>query len=101
MDEIRDAIRTGLQDSLREQAGPLNRRVVELRGVANGTIRRLESLQADVSAEREARVDDLAVLVDLLAAGFRGVNARLDRLEEALATRPSASIHPLRRADSR
>lgn len=99
MDDVRDAIRAGLQESLREEAAPLNRRVAEVRGLANGTIRRLESLQADVAAEREARIDDLDVLVDLIAAGFRGLNARLDRIEAALA-RPSADVLPLRRADS-
>jgi hypothetical protein len=100
MDDVRDAIRDGLREGLREEAAPLNRRVAEVRGLANGTIRRLDALQGDLAAEREARIDDLEVLVDLLAAGFRGVNARLDRIEAAIAGRVEAEVYPLRRADT-
>ena len=41
-----------------------------------------EHIQA-TSAERTARVD-LALLVDLIASGWRGVERRLDRLERIL-----------------
>src|SRR5215217_4515198 len=80
--ELRDALREGL----REEAAPLARRLAEVKGLTNGTIRRLERLEADLLAERHARVDDLALLVDLITGGWRGINERLDRLEAALAT---------------
>jgi len=44
-------------------------------------IRRLEGLEADVLEERHARVDDLALLVELVSSGWKGVDARLARIE--------------------
>ena len=38
----------------------------------------------DVLAERHARVDDLSVLVELIAAGFERVDARLEAIERKL-----------------
>ena len=40
----------------------------------NQVIRRLERIEGDVLAERHARVDDLALLVDLIAAGWKSVD---------------------------
>jgi hypothetical protein len=59
-----------------------------VRGLANQTNRRLERLQADLEAERNARVDDLAVLVSLISAGWKSVEERLDRIEERLDAEP-------------
>ena len=55
----------------------------EIRGLLNQVIRRLERLEGDVLAERHARIDDLALLVDLVSSGWQGVSTRLDRLERA------------------
>ena len=80
MDEIRNALR----DGLREEAAPLSRRVAEVKGLSNNAIRRLERIESTIEAERSARVDDLALLVELLTEGWRTLNARLDRIEAAL-----------------
>jgi hypothetical protein len=71
-----------------------------VRGLSAQTIRRLERLQGDLDAERTTRVEDLALLVDLIASGWRGVERRLDRLERimdrverALEDRPVASLY--------
>jgi hypothetical protein len=53
----------------------------------NQLIRRLERVEGDLLAERHARVDDLALLVDLIASGWRGVDERLARIEEGLGER--------------
>jgi hypothetical protein len=50
----------------------------------NQVIKRLEHLEGDVLAERHARVDDLALLVDLIASGWQSVNERLTKIEAAL-----------------
>jgi hypothetical protein len=50
----------------------------------NQLLRRLERLEGDLLAERHARVDDLALLVDLVASGWQSVNERLAKIEEAL-----------------
>ena len=60
------------------------RQLAEVRGLSAQTIRRLEGLQTDLAAERAARVEDLALLVDLISSGWRTVERRLDRLERSL-----------------
>ena len=99
---LREALREGLRDGLREEAAPVSRRLAEVKGLSNNAIRRLERIEATIESERSARVDDLALLIDLLTAGWRTMNARLDRIEAALQPReelsaPSQSnILPLR-----
>jgi hypothetical protein len=73
-----------VQDGLRAQALPVGRHVAELRGLTNQLIRRLERIEGDLLAERHARVDDLALLVDLVSSGWRGIEQRLARIERRL-----------------
>jgi hypothetical protein len=80
MDDVREALR----DGLREQAAPISRRLAEVKGLSNNAIRRLEGIEQTLESERDARVDDLALLVELLTEGWRSLNARLDRIEKAL-----------------
>jgi hypothetical protein len=75
---------TAVQQGLREEVLPVARHLAEVRGFSAQTIRRLERLQGDFVAERKARVEDLALLVDLIASGWRGMERRLDRLERVL-----------------
>jgi hypothetical protein len=79
-----DRVATALQESLRTEVLPVARHLAEVRGLSGQTIRRLERLQGDVGAERRARVEDLALLVDLIASGWRGVERRLDRIERSV-----------------
>lgn len=79
--QVGDAVR----DGLRAEVLPVARQLAEIRGLFNQVIRRLESIEADLLAERTARVDDLALLVELVSTGWRGVDARLARLEEGQA----------------
>jgi hypothetical protein len=71
-----------VRDGLRTEVLPVARHIAEIRGLFNQAIRRLERLEGELLAERKARVDDLALLVDLVSSGWRGVEARLARLEE-------------------
>src|SRR4051794_10944687 len=95
-----EAVGTALSEGLRTEAAPLARRLAEVKGLANGTIRRLERLEADLLAERHARVDDLALLVDLVTGGWRAINERLDRIEAAVAPREGQLVE-LRAAEPR
>jgi hypothetical protein len=70
-----------VRDGLRTEVLPVARHIAEIRGLLNQAIRRLERLEGDLLAERHARVDDLALLVELVSSGWRGVDARLERLE--------------------
>jgi hypothetical protein len=67
------------------------RHIAEIRGLLNQAIRRLERLEGELLAERHARVDDLALLVELVSSGWRGVDVRLERLEAASAEQPAPS----------
>jgi hypothetical protein len=77
---VEDAVRDGVQ----AEARPMGRQLAEIRGLANQTIRRLERLEGDLLGERHARVDDLALLVDLITSGWKGVDQRLARIERKL-----------------
>jgi hypothetical protein len=85
MDEIREALR----DGLREEAAPMARRLAEVKGLSNNAIRRLAGIEAAIESERNARLDDVTLLIDLLTEGWRALNARLDRIEATLAAQPS------------
>lgn len=74
--------------AVREEAAPVARQLAEVRGLANQTNRRIEKLQAELEAERHDRVEDLAVLVELISSGWRTVEERLARIEEQLAAQP-------------
>jgi len=77
-----------VRDGLRTEVLPVARHIAEIRGLLNQAIRRLERLEGDLLAERHARVDDLALLVDLVSSGWRGVDARLARLEAGTSVEP-------------
>lgn len=79
---VGDAVREGV----RAEAAPMGRHVAEVRGLLNAVIARLERVEGDLLAERHARVDDLAVLVDLVTSGWKSVDRRLERIETALAS---------------
>jgi hypothetical protein len=75
---------TALQESMRTEVVPVARSLAEVRGLSGQTIRRLERLETVIEAERRARVDDLALLVDLVTSGWQAAERRLDRLERTL-----------------
>jgi len=81
-----------VQDGLREQVLPVARHLAEMRGLMSQVIRRLERIEGEQSAERHARVDDLALLVDLVASGWRSVDDRLRVLEERLVQGPGGAV---------
>jgi hypothetical protein len=91
-----------LQDGLREQVRPVGRNLAEIRGLTNQVIRRLERIEGDLLAERHARVDDLALLVDLISTGWKSVDERLGSLERRLPDGENAVVYRIeeRRAES-
>jgi hypothetical protein len=95
VDDLRETLRDGLREGLREEAAPISRRLAEVKGLSNNGLRRLERLEALVESERSARVDDLALLVELLTEGWRSLNARLDRIEAAVQP-TDTNVVPLR-----
>lgn len=88
-----EKIGAAVHDGLRAEVLPVARHIAEIRGLLNQAIRRLERLEGDLLAERHARIDDLALLVDLVSSGWKGVDARLERLE---AAHGGGTVHQLR-----
>ena len=90
-----------IQEGLKEHFRPSARHLAEVRGLMNQMVRRMERLETDLLAERNARVDDLALLVDLIASGWRSANERLERIEAALEQRSgnSAVVYRIERPD--
>jgi hypothetical protein len=82
-----------VRDGIRLEARPVSRQLAEVRGLANQTIRRLERIETELVAERNSRVDDLGLLVDLIESGWRAVDERMRRIEEALHDRQGASVY--------
>jgi hypothetical protein len=95
-------IDSALQDGVREQVRPVGRNLAEIRGLTNQVIRRLERIEGDLLAERHARVDDLALLVDLISTGWKSVDGRLGSLERSLQSSENALVYRIeeRRADT-
>jgi hypothetical protein len=92
--EFEAGLPAAIQDGLQQHFRPSARHLAEVRGLMNQVIWRLERIEGDLLAERNARIDDLGLLVDLVASGWRGVDQRLARLEETL-TRDGAVVYRL------
>lgn len=90
-----EKIGAAVHDGLRAEVLPVARHIAEIRGLLNQAIRRLERLEGDLLAERHARIDDLALLVDLVSSGWKGVSDRLEQVERATVGAP---VVPLRDA---
>jgi hypothetical protein len=87
--QVSEAVREGLE----AEVLPVGRHIAEVRGLAGQTIRRLERMETDLAAERHARLDDLALLVDLVTSGWKGVDERLARLEDRLEEGKGAIVY--------
>jgi hypothetical protein len=88
-ERIGEAVQTGL----REQVVPVARHLAEVRGLSANLVRRLERLEGDLLAERHGRVDDLALLIDLITSGWRSVDERLGRLEKTFGVEEGAIVY--------
>ena len=88
-------VQAAVENGLREQVRPVGRNLAELRGLTNQVLRRLEGIEGGALAERHARVDDLALLVDLVTSGWQAVDDRLARIERGLEQRSGAVVYRL------
>ena len=73
-----------VRDGIAREVVPVSRSLAEIRGGVNQSLRRLERLEQELLAERNARIDDLAILVELVSAGWSGVDRRLRGLEAGI-----------------
>ena len=86
-----ERIGEAIRDGVAREVAPVGRNLAEIRGLLNQSLRRLERIEQELLAEREARLGDFAMLVELVSSGWRGVDARLERLEAT-----DADVVPLR-----
>jgi hypothetical protein len=91
--ELEAGLPDAIQEGIRHHFRPSARHLAEVRGLMNQVIRRLERIEGDVLAERHARVDDLSLLVDLIAGGWHAVEERLTQLEERLQREGAVVYH--------
>ena len=84
--ELEGTLPARLAEAFRAEAVPVGRQLAEVRGLTGQVVRSLERVEGDLAAERHARVDDLALLVDLVASGWKSVDTRLRRIEHAVGT---------------
>jgi hypothetical protein len=79
-----DAVGNAVREGVRSEALPVARQIAEVRGLSSQLVRRLERIEGAITAERNERVDDLALLVDLVVTGWRSIDERLAHVEEML-----------------
>ena len=84
LERARQRVAEARTDGIAREVVPVSRSLAEIRGGVNQALRRLERLEEELLAERNARIDDLAILVDLVSAGWSGVDRRLKRLEDGI-----------------
>jgi ABC-type transporter Mla subunit MlaD len=91
-ESLPDRVSAAMREGLAQEVVPVARSLAEIRGLLNQAIRRLERLEQELLAERSARIEDLAVLVELVSSGWQGVDVRLQRLEDGVG----GNVVPLR-----
>jgi hypothetical protein len=70
--------------------------LVQLGSVLEELTEAVRDLRRETDAERRERVDDLAVLIDLISKGWQGVDRRLGRVERQLGRLESPERRPPR-----
>jgi hypothetical protein len=82
-----------VQDGLRAEALPVARQLAEVRGLSSQLVRRLERIEGELLAERHGRVDDLALLIELISSSWQTAEDRLERIERALQPGGGATVY--------
>ena len=81
---VPERVSEGIREAIEAEVLPVARHLAEVRGLSSQIIRRLERTQSALESEREARIEDLDVVVDLLVSSWQGLEARLARIEAKL-----------------
>lgn len=72
-------------EALRVEVAPVAQHVAELGALFERMLARLDDVSAGVQDERRDRLDDVALLTELVTTGWRSVDRRLARLEQIVA----------------
>jgi hypothetical protein len=82
---VPEGVSSVVYEALRVEVRPVAQHIAELAALFEYVLRRLETIGDDVGAERRERVEDVALLTELMTTGWRSVDRRLARLEQMLA----------------
>ena len=72
-------------EALRVEVRPVAQHVAELGALFERMLARLEQVSTSVEDERRDRLQDVALLTELVTSGWRSVDRRLARLEQIVA----------------
>ena len=72
-------------EALRVEVRPVAQHVAELGALFERMLTRLEQVSTSVEDERRDRLQDVALLTELVTSGWRSVDRRLARLEQIVA----------------
>jgi len=72
-------------EALRVEVRPLAQHVAELGALFERMLARLDEVSTSVGDERRDRLEDVALLTELVTSGWRSVDRRLARLEKIVA----------------
>ncbi len=76
---------TVVYEALRVEVRPVAQHVAELGALFERMLTRLEDVSVGVEDERRDRLQDVALLTELVTSGWRSVDRRLARLEQVVA----------------
>jgi hypothetical protein len=80
-----EGVGTVVYEALRIEVRPVAQHVAELGTLFERLLERLESVSGEVESERRERMEDVALLTELVTTGWRSVDRRLARLEQVVA----------------
>jgi hypothetical protein len=87
--ELEAAVPEGLgsvvYEALRVEVRPVAQQVAELGALFERMLARVEEVSTSVEDERRDRLQDVALLTELITSGWRSVDRRLARLEQVVA----------------
>jgi hypothetical protein len=81
VDSLPDTVGTIVYEAVRVEVRPVAESMAQVGSLVEELFRRLDGLAAQIAAERHERVEDLALLTDLISTGWRSVDRRLGRAE--------------------
>lgn len=85
LEALPEGVDSVVYEALRVEVRPVAQHVAELGVLFERLLARLEDVSAGVQDERRDRLDDLALLTELVTNGWRSVDRRLARLEQIVA----------------
>jgi hypothetical protein len=92
---VPEGVSSIVYEALRVEVRPVAQHVAELGALFERMLARLEAVSTSVDDERRDRLEDVALLTELVTSGWRSVDRRLARLEKIVA-RIEAGRHGLR-----